>query len=106
MATDHLNDELPAAVEQTGRWVTHAQAHFANWCRRLRDGRGREWWAKSYGLNGRSIQDLEQARSMPSRALVVLLKAIELHPSLMQDIAKLATDELALLDDAQRAGRN
>jgi hypothetical protein len=86
--------------------MTEAQAHFAGWCRHLRGGYPREGWAKNYGLNGRSIQDLEQARSLPSRALVVLLKGIELNPEFMRFIAKQAGEELALLDDAQRGSRN
>ena len=49
--------------------------------------------------------DLEQARSLPSRSMVVLLKAIEIDSDFMRHVAKEAKADLALLD-AVRAGRN
>ena len=68
---------------------------FANWCRKLRSNYPRSYFAPLYGLDERAVQDLEQARSLPSRTLVVLLR----------EVAKEARPELAALDEA-RSSRN
>ncbi len=80
---------------------TRARAceEFADWCRSLRDWQTpRGCFAEWYGLKERALQDLEQGRVLPSRALVVLLTAIEKDPCWMRDVAKAAKDRLALLD--------
>ena len=85
--------------------TTPAHVHFANLCRRVRRCYPRFWFAKRFGLNGRALQDLEQGRALPSRALVVLLKAIELDRTFMERVAKEAAADLALLEQA-RVSRN
>jgi hypothetical protein len=77
---------------------------FANWCRSLRGNYPRNGWAEKYGLRDRSLQDLEQGRALPSRALVVLLKAIEEDPQWMWEVARRARPELRALDEL-RASR-
>jgi hypothetical protein len=74
---------------------------FALWCRKLRNNYPRSYFAPLYGLNERAVQDLEQGRSLPSRALVVLLKAVELDPLFMREVAKEARAELAALNEAR-----
>jgi hypothetical protein len=75
------------------------RADFAEWCRSLRDWDcPRECFTDAYGLKLRAIQDLEQARSLPSRSLVVLLTAIEMDPDWMKQVAKAAKERLALLE--------
>ena len=61
---------------------------FANWCRKLRTNYPRSSFAPLYGLDERAVQDLEQGRSLPSRTLVVLLKAVELDPMFMREVAR------------------
>lgn len=78
---------------------------FALWCRKLRNNYPRSYFAPLYGLNERAVQDLEQGRSLPSRALVVLLKAVELDPLFMREVAREARAELTALDEA-RSNRN
>ena len=78
---------------------------FANWCRKLRNNYPRSYFAPLYGLDERAVQDLEQGRSLPSRTLVVLLKAVELDPLFMREVAREARPELAALDEA-RSSRN
>ena len=78
---------------------------FADWCRKLRGNYPRSYFAPLYGLNERAIQDLEQGRSLPSRALIVLLKAIELDALFMREVARDAKAELAALNE-ERSGRN
>ena len=78
---------------------------FALWCRKLRNNYPRSYFAPLYGLDERAMQDLEQGRSLPSRALVVLLKAVELDPLFMREVAREARPELAALDEA-RSRRN
>jgi hypothetical protein len=56
-------------------------------------------------LNERAIQDLEQARTLPSRSLIVLLKAIELDPLFMREVAREARRELLMLEES-RPNRN
>jgi hypothetical protein len=74
---------------------------FALWCRKLRGNYPRSYFAPLYGLNERAVQDLEQGRSLPSRALVVLLKAIELDPLFIREVAREARPELAALDEVR-----
>jgi len=83
----------------------NAKYHFARWCRSIRGHYPRNYFGTVHGLNDRTLQDLEQARSLPSRSLVVLLKAIEIDSDFMRHVAKEAKDDLALLD-ALRASRN
>jgi hypothetical protein len=80
---------------------TRAQAReeFAEWCRTLRSWDcPRECFTDAYGLKLRAVQDLEQGRSLPSRALVVLLTAIEMDPDWMRGVAKAAKARLELLE--------
>lgn len=79
--------------------------YFANKCRAIRGHSPRSYFGPVHGLNDRTVQDLEQARSLPSRSMVVLLKAIEIDSDFMRHVAKEAKADLALLD-AVRAGRN
>jgi hypothetical protein len=69
----------------------------------LRRGYPRSYFGPLYGLNDRAIQDLEQGRSLPSRSLVVLLKAVELDPLFIREVAREARSELEMLE--QRAVR-
>lgn len=85
--------------------MTNRPAFFALWCRKLRNDYPRSYFAPLYGLDERAIQDLEQGRSLPSRALVVLLKAIELDPLFMREVVRDARDEFAALKEA-RSNRN
>ena len=85
--------------------MSRPQELFALWCRKLRNNYPRSYFAPLYGLNERAIQDLEQGRSLPSRALVVLLKAVELDPLFIREVAREARAELATLDEA-RSRRN
>jgi hypothetical protein len=78
--------------------------HFARWCRSVRGNSPRSYFGPVHGLNDRTVQDLEQARHLPSRSLIVLLKAIEIDPDFMRYVAREARGELAMLDEA-RAGR-
>ncbi len=79
--------------------------YFARKCRAIRRYSPRSYFGPVHGLNDRTVQDLEQARSLPSRSMVVLLKAIEIDSEFMRHVAKEAKDDLALLD-ALRASRN
>lgn len=85
--------------------MTGAHAHFAASCRKLRGDYPRSYFGPLYGLNERAIQDLEQGRSLPSRSLVVLLKAVELDPLFMREVAREARQELTMLQEA-RPSRN
>jgi hypothetical protein len=49
------------------------------------------------------MQDLEQARSLPSRAVIVLLKAVEMDPDWMRQVAKAAKPELEALEQLRTA---
>lgn len=62
-------------------------------------------WAKRYGLTAAAVRDLEQGRVLPSRAMVVLMHAIQMQPEFMQRAAIEAADDLAALD-AVRSVRN
>lgn len=83
-----------------------AKLHFANKLAALRD---KNWpnnlWAERYGLSYGAIRDLAQARVLPSRAMVLLMTAIEYEPEFMQDVARAARDDLAILDQV-RCGRS
>jgi len=85
--------------------MTASAESFASWCRQIRRSYPRSYFAPLYGLNERAIQDLEQGRSLPSRALVVLLKAVELDPLFMREVVREAGPELAALNEA-RSSRN
>lgn len=82
-----------------------ARAHFAGFCRSLRDGYPQDYFAKRYGLTAGALRDLEQARVLPSRALVVLMHAIRMQPEFMQRAAKEAAGDLVLLAQL-RSGSN
>jgi hypothetical protein len=71
---------------------------FASLARELRGWTGRNTWARRYGLTERGLQDLEQGRALPSRAMVLWLVAIQRHPLVMQEVAQLAKAELAELE--------
>jgi transcriptional regulator with XRE-family HTH domain len=79
--------------------------HFGGFCQALRKGYPQAHFAKQYGLTAGAVQDLEQARVLPSRAVVVLLHAIRMQPEFMQRAAKEAAEDLELLAEL-RTGRN
>lgn len=56
------------------------------------------YFAEIYGLSYGAVLDLVQGRVLPSRAMVVLLHAIEADPTWMRDVAKDAHADLAVLD--------
>lgn len=58
-------------------------------------------WAEWYGLSYAAIRDLIQARVLPSRAMIVLMAAIESDPDFMRDVARAARDDIAILDRAR-----
>lgn len=80
---------------------------FATRVRRLRGNYPRNYWAEKFGLNHRALQDLEQGRVNPSRAVVMLITAIECDPDFMREIAREAKADLTGLDGRGRptAGR-
>lgn len=49
-------------------------------------------FAERYGLTFGAVKDQEQARHKPSRAMRVLVAAIELDPALMERAAKIAKE--------------
>ena len=63
------------------------------------------YFAKAFGLSAGAVRDLEQGRVLPSRAMVVLMKAIEMDREFMRRAAKAAKDDLAALDEV-RSVRN
>ena len=77
-----------------------AREYFA-WRARELIGDNRAHWAEKHGLSYGAVRDLVQGRVLPSRAMVVLLLAIECEPEFMASVARLAKDELALLDAAR-----
>ena len=74
---------------------------FAEWCRSLRGNYPRNGFGEKYGLRERSLQDLEQGRPLPLRALVVLLQATEDDPQWMAQVARRAEPELRALEEIQ-----
>lgn len=82
--------------------MTDLHIHFANWCRSIRGYAPRSYFGPIYGLNDRAVQDLEQGRALPSRAMVVLLKAIEIDSDFIRYVAKEARPELAALKAARQ----
>lgn len=58
-------------------------------------------WAERHGLTYAAVRDLVQARVLPSRAMVILMTAIELEPDFMRDVAKAAKGDLAILDQVR-----
>jgi len=68
---------------------------FARRFSRLRGGCPQKYWARRFGLSYAAVKDMEQGRVNPSRAVVLLITAIELSPGFMQDVAKLAKADLA-----------
>lgn len=85
-----MNDNMARRVD--------CMNYFAKRCRSIRRYSPRSYFGPVHGLRDRTVQDLEQARSLPSRAMVVLLKAIELDSDFMRHVAKEAKRDLALLD--------
>ena len=77
-----------------------ARTHFARLLDRIAD-RPLNYFAEKYGLSYGAVLDLVQGRVLPSRAMVVLLHAIEADPDWMWDVAKAAEDDLALLDEVR-----
>lgn len=71
---------------------------FGNWHSALRRGCPQAYWARRFGLSAGAVRDLEQARVLPSRAMVVLMQAIEMDRDFMGKAAKAAADRLADLD--------
>jgi len=69
----------------------------------IRRGRSQKGWAKRFGLSHGAVKDMEQGRVNPSRAMVLVLKAIEMSPGFMEDVARAARDDLAELDGRGRS---
>ena len=69
----------------------------------IRRGCPQKDWAKRYGLSHGAVKDMEQGRVNPSRAMVLILKAIEMSPGFMHDVARAARDDLAELDGRGRS---
>ena len=76
---------------------------FARRFSRLRGGCPQKYWARRFGLSYAAVKDMEQGRVNPSRAVVLLITAIELSPGFMQDVVKLAKADLAALDGRGRS---
>lgn len=76
---------------------------FARRFSQLRGGCPQRYWAKRFGLSYAAVKDMEQGRVNPSRAVVLLITAIELSPGFMQDVVKLAKTDLAALDGRGRS---
>jgi DNA-binding transcriptional regulator YiaG len=81
------------------------QRHFAGRFSALRRRCPQAYWAERYGLSLGAVQDLEQGRVLPSRAMVLLMHAIAMQPEFMERAAKEAADDLARLS-AVRGVRN
>ena len=56
---------------------------FANKCQSIHVRAPRSYFGPVNGLYDRTVQDLEQPLSLPSRSMVVLLKAIEIDSGFM-----------------------
>lgn len=69
---------------------------FARRFSQLRGGWPQKYWAKWFGLSYAAVKDMAQGRVNPSRAVVLLITAIELSPGFMQDVAKLAKVDLVV----------
>lgn len=54
-------------------------------------------FAARFGLSFGSVKDQEQARCKPSRALKVLVAAIELDPALVERAARIADERWPLI---------
>lgn len=74
-----------------------AAAHFARLLDRVAV-RPLNYFAECYGLSYGAVLDLVQARVLPSRAMVILLHAIDADSAWMREVAKGAKDDLAMLD--------
>ena len=83
--------------------IHEARAYFANKLAVLA-GNPHSYFAMKYGLSYGAVRDQIQGRVLPSRAMVVLMHAIETDPRWMVDIAKSAKDDLALLDALRGKG--
>ena len=83
-----------------------ARRYFANRLAGIA-GNPHNYFAEKYGLSYGAVRDQIQARVLPSRAMVVLMQAIENDPRWMWDIAKAAKDDLAILDSLRgKRGRS
>lgn len=69
----------------------------------IRRGCPQKAWARRFGLSHGAVKDMEQGRVHPSRAMVLVLKAIEMSPGFMQDVARAARDDLAALEGRGRS---
>ena len=76
---------------------------FARRFSRLRGGCPQKYWAKRFGLSYAAVKDMEQGRVNPSRAVVLLITAIELSPGFVQDVVRLAQADLLALDGRGRS---
>ena len=52
-------------------------------------------FAERFGLTWGAVKDLEQGRTKPTRAMVLLIAAIEREPALMAKVAEAERDALA-----------
>jgi hypothetical protein len=87
----------------TGMTTDEARAYFASKLAEIA-GNPHSYFAKKYGLSYGAVRDQIQGRVLPSRAMVVLLHAIETDPRWMIDVAKSAKHDLALLDALRGKG--
>ena len=69
----------------------------------IRRGCPQKRWARRYGLSYGAVKDMEQGRVNPSRAMVLVLKAIEMSPGFMEDVARAAQEDLKALDGRGRS---
>lgn len=76
---------------------------FARRFSQLRGGCPQKCWAKRFGLSYAAVKDMEQGRVNPSRAVVLLINAIELSPGFVQDVVQRAQEDLAALDGRGRS---
>ena len=83
--------------------IEEARAYFASKLAVL-SGNPHSYFAMKYGLSYGAVRDQIQGRVLPSRAMVILMHAIETDPRWMIDVAKSAKQDLALLDALRGKG--
>jgi hypothetical protein len=76
---------------------------FAKRVTAMRRGYPQSYWAKRIGLTYGALRDLEQARVDPSRAMVLLINAMEMSPGFMEDVVRRAKADLAAFDGRGRS---
>jgi hypothetical protein len=77
--------------------------HFSEYLDRIAQ-RPMNHFAEVYGLSYGAVLDLIQGRVLPSRAMVILMHAIEADPMWIRDVVKDAKADLAILDAVRGKG--